>query len=56
MNVGARNILAARKALRKAGILVAAEDVGGEVGRSIRFSTDDGSVIVRTVRGGERVI
>jgi chemotaxis protein CheD len=56
MNVGERNIVAAREVLRRAGIPVAAEDVGGESGRSIRFSVRDGSVVVRTVRGGERVI
>jgi chemotaxis protein CheD len=56
MNVGARNIAAARKALRKAGIRITGEDVGGESGRSVRFYLDNGEVVVRTVRGGERVI
>jgi chemotaxis protein CheD len=56
MNVGERNIAAARDALRAAGIRVLAEDVGGELGRSLRFSVDDGRVLVKTVRGGERVL
>lgn len=56
MNVGERNIAAARSVLRKAGIRIAAEDVGGEMGRSIRFSTADGCVAVRTIHGSERVL
>jgi chemotaxis protein CheD len=56
MNVGPRNVAAARAALKKARIPIAAEDVGGETGRSIRYSLEDGSVVVRTVRGGQRVL
>ncbi len=56
MNVGERNIVAARKALDRAGIRIASEDVGGEAGRSVRFSVADGSVLVKTVHGGERVL
>jgi chemotaxis protein CheD len=56
MNVGERNIMAARKALNSAGIRIASEEVGGEAGRSVRFSVADGSVLVKTVHGGERVL
>ena len=56
MNVGERNVAAARKALIGAGIRITSEDVGGESGRSLRFSIDDGRVLVRTVNGGDRVL
>ena len=56
MNVGERNVAAARKALISAGIRILSEDVGGEAGRSVRFNVEDGSVLVRTVNGGERVL
>jgi chemotaxis protein CheD len=56
MNVGERNIAAAREVLRSSGIPIEGEEVGGDMGRSIRFSVDDGSVVVKTVRGAERVL
>jgi chemotaxis protein CheD len=55
-NVGERNVMAARDALAAAGIPITAEDTGGESGRSLRYNVDDGSVLVRTIRGGERVL
>ena len=56
MNVGARNIEAARSVLKLLGIPITAEDVGGEAGRSLRFSTSDGCVMVKTVHKGEHAI
>ncbi|MDF1535402.1 MAG: chemotaxis protein CheD [bacterium] len=50
--IGARNILAARKALDNFGIRLVAQDVGGTVGRSVEFMTDTGVLTVRTLRGG----
>jgi chemotaxis protein CheD len=49
VQMGERNILAARNALRTASIPVAREAVGGERGRSVRFHVADGRVEVRTV-------
>ncbi len=54
VNVGERNVVAARAALATAGIPVAAEDVGGHYGRSVRFDVATGQVEVRTLRTGER--
>lgn len=56
MNVGERNIAAAREALAAARVPIVAEDVGGERGRSIRFTPGNGEVVVRTIGGGEHVL
>jgi chemotaxis protein CheD len=55
VQMGERNILAARNALRAASIPVAREAVGGERGRSVRFHVADGRVEVRTV-GADAVV
>lgn len=54
VNVGERNVVAARAALTVAGIPIAAEDVGGQHGRSVRFDVASGHVEVRTLRTGQR--
>jgi chemotaxis protein CheD len=56
VNVGERNVIAARAALSAAGIPVAAEDVGGRHGRSVRFDVATGEVEVRTLRTGGRAL
>jgi len=52
--IGKRNYLAARKILWKAGILVAAEAVGGEVSRTTRLEVGSGRLWVREGGGIER--
>jgi chemotaxis protein CheD len=54
MNVGERNIIAAREALERAGVQVAAEDVGGDHGRTVYLHVADGRVEVRSIRKGTR--
>lgn len=49
VQMGERNIAAARQSLRRAGIPVAREAVGGTVGRSVRFYVSDGRVEIRSV-------
>jgi len=49
VQMGERNIVAARNALRAAGIPVAAEAVGGQAGRSVRFTVGTGRVEIRSV-------
>ena len=56
IQMGERNVLAARSVLRSAGIPIARESVGGERGRSIRFYVDDGRVEVRSVGADVHVI
>jgi len=52
--IGARNVLAARRTLEKMEIPLVAQDVGGEVGRTVEFSTETGLLTIRTLRGGVR--
>ena len=45
---GKRNINAAREILKREGIQILAEDVGGKLGRSVEFYTDSGTVEVKS--------
>ena len=56
INIGERNIVAARDALDAAGVPIVAEDVGSDYGRSVYLSTQDGRVEVRSLRKGLRVL
>jgi chemotaxis protein CheD len=56
IQMGERNVVAARSALRKAEIPILREAVGGERGRSIRFHVQDGRVEIRSVGADEHVI
>jgi len=52
--IGKRNYLAARKILWKAGILISAEAVGGEVSRTTRLELATGRMWVREAGGIEK--
>ena len=52
--IGKRNYLAARRILWKAGILIAAEAVGGEVSRTTRLEVSSGRQWVREGGASER--
>jgi chemotaxis protein CheD len=54
INMGQRNIDATRAALERLGIPVAAEDVGGDYGRSVRVTAATGIMTVRSLMGGDR--
>ena len=54
VNIGARNVDAARAALRAAGIPCVAEDVGGEHGRSVYLHAATGRLRVRSLAVGDR--
>lgn len=56
IQMGERNVLASRSALRAAKIPILRESVGGERGRSIRFYVRDGRVEVRSVGESVHVI
>jgi len=56
LQMGERNIVAARNALRLAAIPIQREAVGGAQGRSIRFHLADGRVEVRAVGRDVEVI
>lgn len=56
INIGDRNVAAARAALDERGIPVIAEDVGSDHGRSVHFFLEDGRVEVRSLKKGNRVL
>jgi chemotaxis protein CheD len=56
IQMGERNIVSARNALRAASIPIAAEAVGGERGRSVWFHVSDGRVEIRSVGADAQVI
>ena len=55
-NMGERNVEATLKALAQAGIPVAAQDTGGDHGRSVFLHVADGRVVVRSLKKGDRVL
>ena len=56
INIGERNVAAARQALAERGVPIVAEDVGSDHGRSVYFRLQDGRVEVRSLKKGNRVI
>lgn len=52
MQIGERNIEAAKKALKKLNIPIKAEDTGGDYGRTLRFDISDGSVTISSIKHG----
>ena len=53
-NIGKRNYLALRKILWKAGVLVQAEDVGGNASRTVRLEVGSGRFWLRGSGSAER--
>ncbi|HLV26982.1 MAG TPA: hypothetical protein VKZ41_11790, partial [Gemmatimonadales bacterium] len=53
VNMGERNVAAARVALAAFNIPIDGEDVGGEFGRSVFLRVSDGRLLVRSLRGGD---
>lgn len=49
LNMGARNVIASREALREAGIPIVGEEVGADYGRSVRFHVADGRAVITSV-------
>ena len=49
VQMGERNVVASRQALRAAGIPIAAEAVGGQLGRTVRYTVGSGRVDIRSV-------
>jgi chemotaxis protein CheD len=54
MDIGKRNVLAAKEQLKKHNIQIVASEVGDHIGRTVVFDTRDGSVIVRSASSEER--
>jgi chemotaxis protein CheD len=53
-SVGERNIELAREQLKAYKIRIVAENVGGAIGRKIRFNTETGEVQMKFLSGGQR--
>ncbi len=56
VNMGERNLEAARVALARARIPIVAEDTGGEHGRNVVVEVSTGTVRVQSLQRGERVL
>lgn len=56
VSMGERNVLAARSALRGAGLPIVGEEVGGTSGRSVWFDVPRGTALVRSVGTEDRVL
>lgn len=54
IDIGDRNVAAARQVLAQMGLAIAAEDVGGHSGRTIRLYVADGRMTVRLLGQAER--
>lgn len=56
MNIGKRNVEAAKKVLQEYNISIVAEDTGGNYGRTIIFYSDDGRLEIKTIGKGTKTI
>ena len=56
LQIGERNVVAARAALERAGIPIVAQEVGGDYGRSVYFHVHDGRLIVKSLKAGNVVL
>jgi chemotaxis protein CheD len=56
LNIGERNVQAARLALQAAGLRLKAEATGGEFGRTVKFHIANGQVTVKTLGKQETVL
>jgi chemotaxis protein CheD len=54
VNMGQRNVEAARRALIDAGVAIVAEDTGGGYGRSVYLYVGDGRVVVKSLAHSDR--
>lgn len=56
MNIGKRNVEAAKKVLQDLNISIVAEDTGGNYGRTIIFYSEDGRLEIKTIGKGTKTI
>jgi chemotaxis protein CheD len=54
LNIGERNVAAARRVLASYNLELSAEDVGGNAGRTVRLHVVDGRTTVRAIGNPER--
>jgi chemotaxis protein CheD len=53
-NIGKRNCLTVKKVLWRAGVMIAAESVGGRESRTVRLEMQSGRFLMRTAGGEEK--
>jgi chemotaxis protein CheD len=56
LKIGERNVLATKEKLKELNIKIISEDTGGNYGRTIELNSDDGSLLVKTIGHGIKVI
>lgn len=56
LRIGERNVNATKEKLKELNIRIIAEDTGGNFGRTIVFDSGDGSLNIRTIGHGEKII
>lgn len=56
MSIGDRNVEATKIQLKKLGVPIIAEDTGDNYGRTIKFNTEDGSLLVLSSLKGNKKI
>lgn len=56
LRIGERNVLATKEKLKELNIKIISEDTGGNFGRTIILDSTDGSLYVRTIGHGEKII
>ena len=56
MRIGWRNVLSAKELLEQMGIPIIAEDTGGNYGRTIELSSNNGKLLVKTIGHGVKEI
>lgn len=56
LRIGERNVKATKEKLSELKIRIIAEDTGGNFGRTIVLSSNDGSLHIRTIGHGEKTI
>jgi chemotaxis protein CheD len=56
LNIGARNVEAAYAALQALRLKLSGQDVGGNIGRTVRFYVANGRMTIRTIGNQEREV
>lgn len=56
LNIGERNVVAAKEGLQAAGLQIKAESVGGNSGRTVKLYVVSGLITVKTLGQGETVL
>ncbi len=56
LKIGERNVIASKKILEELNIPIVAEDTGGNHGRTIELNIEDGSLLVKTIGHGTKII